>query len=109
VKRKGRSHPKDGVHVVIELSRRLNRRQAHRKTNSSVKRLLDDVGLGLDEGEGDIRVLRDELAVDVLEGELLIDTLLVILFREKWFANVAHPLSAGESTTTNQTMRHTKP
>jgi hypothetical protein len=46
----------------------------------------------LDEGEGDIRVLRDELAVDVLEGELLIDTLLVILFREKWFEHWTHPL-----------------
>jgi hypothetical protein len=55
--------------------------------------LLDGVCLGLDEGEGHIRMLRDELGVDVLEGELLSDTLLIVLFREKWFENRTHSLS----------------
>jgi hypothetical protein len=54
--------------------------------------LLNNVCLGLDEGEGHIRMLRDELGVDVLEGELLSDTLLIVLFREKWFGNCAHSL-----------------
>jgi hypothetical protein len=38
-------------------------------------------------------MLRDELGVDVLEGELLSDTLLIVLFREKWFENRTHALS----------------
>jgi hypothetical protein len=85
-------HPKDGVDIIIELSRRLNRWQSHGETNSSVERLLDDISLGLDERERDIRMLRNELSIDVLESQLLGDALLIVLFSEKWFGNGAHSL-----------------